>query len=58
MNERRVNCVAGVDRRWYNDCQGLVALRKLNMFQESVARLDVELRNKFYALASVNALIR
>lgn len=48
----------GIERRWYNDCKGVEVLRKLNMFPQAVPRLDIELRNKYYALASANAIFK
>ncbi|OQR78824.1 mutS protein4-like, partial [Tropilaelaps mercedesae] len=50
--------LTGIDRRWYNDCKGAECLRKLNMFPQSVPRLDIELRNKYYALASASAIMK
>lgn len=43
---------------YFNDKDGLDTIRRVNMLPKRQASLEVELREKYYALASANALIK
>ncbi|XP_003740226.2 mutS protein homolog 4 [Galendromus occidentalis] len=49
---------SGVERKHFNDKLGIDAIRRANMFPNKMSAIEVELREKYYALASANALIK
>lgn len=48
----------GVERKHFNDKEGFDLIRRVNMFPSKSSALEIELREKYYALASANALIK